>query len=333
MYDPNKIGVDQVLINQYNIMPYVVVLTVVLVVTIIFMLIIRKNKMELNIKRKGIKSSIDNILAMRKRDNYILRVNTTLNKITSVIENSVLRLNKNNKEYVEYNLRRAGIKVPGGHRYLSAEEFNALTKVVLMLLLVMSLVIGITVSIIAGVFIAIISIIVISSFPMMFIRQTVRSNDEEIRYYFIDLYLMMHYVLMSRGSTPLERVLRSYSKMTQSKAMMEFVDNCVRYIDIYGEYGALSYITKDYREIAEVNKLMRLIKQFHDGGNIEQDLLGFRDELVKAKKYEIEAKMQKLVQTAKVSFAFLMVILVQAILSAWSTYLTDIKSGLDIFVK
>ena len=113
--------------------------------------------------------------------------------------------------------------------------------------------------------------------------------------------------------------------------MKRFIDNCVNHIETYGEYQATNLITKDYREIAEVGKLMRLIRQLYDGSDIEQDLMGFRSELIKNKRYEIEDTMNKIVTKARISFNILTILLVQAILSAMSIYLPDLGMAKGIF--
>ena len=86
------------------------------------------------------------------------------------------------------------------------------------------------------------------------------------------------------------------------------------------------YIAKEYREIPDVTKLMRLIKQFNDGGDIKQDLIGFRDKLLLEKQMRMEDEQKKLVTKARLSFNILMIVLVQAILSAMAIYLPDLTN-------
>ena len=135
---------------------------------------------------------------------------------------------------------------------------------------------------------------------------------------------MIHYVLMASSQTPLEGIMKSYQKTTDSEEMKHFVDVCVHYIDTYGEYNATNYIAKAYREIPEVAKLMRLIRQANEGGDIKAELLGFRKELLDAKRYTIEKKMKKLVDMGRAQFNILMPVLIQAVLSAMSIYFEDL---------
>ena len=167
-------------------------------------------------------------------------------------------------------------------------------------------------------------IIVANTVPMMIIRSTVREKDLEIKENFADYYLMIHYVLLANAKTPLNGIMKSYAKTTNSKEMIRYIDACLHYIDTYGEYEATKYITKDYRELPEVGKLMRLIKQANEGGEIEAELYGFRTELLAAKRYAIEKRMEKLIKKAQMSFNILMPVLFQAILSAMAIYISDL---------
>ena len=55
--------------------------------------------------------------------------------------------------------------------------------------------------------------------------------------------------------------------------MHRFVDCCIHYIDTYGEYEATKFITRQYREIPQVGKLMRLIRQANEGGDVRAELV------------------------------------------------------------
>jgi hypothetical protein len=70
---------------------------------------------------------------------------------------------------------------------------------------------------------------------------------------------------------------------------------------------------------------MRLIRQANESGDVRAELLGFRDELLAAKKYAISKRMEKLVNQAKMSFNILLPVLLQAILSAMAIYIEDLK--------
>ena len=74
-----------------------------------------------------------------------------------------------------------------------------------------------------------------------------------------------------------------------------------------------------------MGKLMRLIRQNNDGGDVRAELIGFRNELLSAKKYAIRKRMEKLILKANRSFNILLPILVQAIISAMAIYFKDIS--------
>lgn len=328
-----KSGLDISAVRQFDMVIVAIAAIVMLIGFIVLNALLVKYRIELPYKRKGIRDSLSNIFLLRRRDKFIITCNKIISYITAIVQNSIFKLDDRIRDYYDYNIRRAGIKAPGGYRDLTAEEFNALIKVAVFILLVAFILIWIFVDSIIGFFGILVVILVGSGFPMLIVRRRVAEKDNAIRRNFIDLYLMMHYNLVAGSGVPLEKILKSYSKTTRSKAMGEFVDDCIRYIDIYGEYNALQYIIKDYREVPEVIKLMRLIKQYYDGGNVNQDLMGFREELIKNKKYEIEKYMNRLVEVAKISFGFLMIILGQAIVSAWAIYFKDLSSGLEMFFK
>jgi hypothetical protein len=125
--------------------------------------------------------------------------------------------------------------------------------------------------------------------------------------------------------------MKSYAKVTDNTEVLRFIDVSVDYIETYGEYTAMTYIAKDYREVAEVGKLCRMIKQMFEGADVTNELLGFRSELIQQKKWRIEQAGEKLIGRAKRSFNVLMVVLVQAVISAMFIYIPDITSGMSVF--
>lgn len=306
------------------------VLAIILIIVLAVILSIKILNIPL-MKSRGIRKELKNIQELKNRDEYIIKVNKVMGLMSSRVENSAFRLSLQSKEFMQYNINRAGITVPGGFRIMNAEEFNAVIKIVTAALLVVSLLIAVIKSMSLGIMLAVIVLMLSGSLPMIVLRSIVAAKDAEIVKNFLDYYLMIHYVLISGANTPLDKIMRSYYKITESQEMKRFIDNCVNHIETYGEYQATNLITKDYREIAEVGKLMRLIRQLYDGSDIEQDLMGFRSELIKNKRYEIEDTMNKIVTKARLSFNILTILLVQAILSAMSIYLPDLGMAKGIF--
>ena len=272
---------------------------------------------------KGIISELEYVDKIRKRDASIIRYNKLLTQITRIVQGTVFKANKTNKEYVEYNLERAGVKIPGGSRYMRSEEFNAVVVALASAVVAVGVIIIILANYVLGAVLIIFTIVMASILPMTYLRQIVQAKDNEIRENFSDFYLMLHYVLIAGAKTPLNGIMRSYAKTTDSIEMKHMVDVCTHYMDTYGEYEGTRYIAKAYREIPVMGKLMRLIRQSNEGGDISAELIGFRTELLNEKRYAIEKRTDKLINRARASFNLLMPILFQAVLSAMSIYLSD----------
>jgi len=311
----------QEIINDIFILRAVAILFIV--IAAIFM-VLQVTKQKTIFKGQGIKNEISYVSEVRRRDAEIIKINNFMRFLTNIVENSPLALSKSNLDYYEYNITRASIKVFGGFRDLKPVEFNAVIKLLTIFSVLISVVVALLFSVIFGVVMLVVSVVVAGTFPMMFIRQIVKDKDDEVVQNFSDFYLMLHYVLMEGSKTPLINIMRSYAKTTTSKEMIKLVDTCVHYIETYGEYEATKYISKNYREIHVLTRLMRIIKQVNEGADVKTELAGFRAEVLRSKRYMIEMKVNKLVMKAKLSFYVLTPILIQAILSAMSIYFPDI---------
>lgn len=307
----------------------VVIILLILLVAVIF--ILRQFNIKSLFSGKGITSNIENIMAMHQRDKNILLANRVLKLVSSVARIPIFRDDEVTREYMQYNIKRAGIKGPGGFKDLSADEFRGLTilgTAIVDLVFVLFTLFGMPAVTIIGIVAATFAG---STLPKMVLRTTVAQKDAQLKAGFPDFYMMMHYVLLTGAKTPIDRVMKSYAKVTDSKEVLRFIDISVDYIETFGEYSAMQYIAKDYREVDYVGKFCRLIKQMLEGGDVTGELKGFRDELILAKKWEIEKRGDKLIARAKASFGILMVLLIQAVISAMMIYLPDLGSAGSIF--
>lgn len=311
------------LIRQYNIIPIVRILIIVAIIFIMVKVIMSFFNIKSFRKGKGILNEIDYITKVKKRDASILRYNRLISKITHIVESTPFKLSNEAKEYFDYNLYRANIRIPGGSRVYKAEEFNALVVFIATCICAVGLLLIILANALLGSIIIVFTIVMASSFPLMVLRQIVKDKDLEIQENFADFYLMLHYILLVKSKTPLSSIMKSYAKTTDSNEMKHLVDTCCHYLDTYGDYEGTRYISKAYREIPSMTKLMRLVRQSFGGGDIEAELLGFRQELLNAKRYAIARRTDKLINKARASFYLLMPILFQAILSAMSIYFSD----------
>ena len=318
-------AMDNDLIKQFGMLSGVKVLIMVLLLIAAIIVILKVLEVRSPFRGKAITKELDNLDKIKKHDDAVIRANKTIASLTKIIENSPFNLNKSYVDYWTYNLERANIRIPGGYRVIKPQEFNALIKTVELAVCALFAVIGIFFNLAIGVVLIIFTVSVASSLPMIYVRQLVKVKDSEIVENFADFYLMLHYVLLASAGTPIAGIMKSFDKTTSSQEMHRFVDVCIHYIDTYGEYDATRYIAKQYREIPEVGKLMRLIRQANEGGDIRAELLGFRNELLAAKKYNIRKRMEKVVTKAKLSFNILMPILLQAIISAMAIYFDDLS--------
>ena len=315
---------DETLVKLFNSIPYIKFIIYVLILLIMAIVILRLFKIKSPFKGRGIISELNYIEQVRKRDASILRANKLMNWITNIVESSPFSLNKTQLDYWQYNINRANIRIPGKTRVMKAVEFNAVVQLITFCAVCVGLIIVLLANVMLGWVLIIFTIICSNFLPMAFLRQTVKAKDLEIKEHFADYYVMLHYVLMENSNTPLEGIMRSFAKTTNSKEMQNYIDVCIHYIDTYGEYESTRYIAKDYRELPEVGKLMRLIRQANEDGEIRSELIGFRAELLSAKKYAINKRMERLVMKARASFNILMPILVQAVISAMSIYWSDL---------
>lgn len=331
VYNNSSPYLDNDLIGAFNSIPLVKILIVILILLIMSMLLLRLFNIRSPFKGRGITRELDYMEKIKRHDLTILRANKFMASITSIVEKTPFNLGQSSKEYWQYNITRAGIKIPGKARIMKAEEFHAVVMFLALCCITVGFLTALLVNSILGWIIMMASIISAYTVPMIIVREIVKNKDLEIKENFADYYLMLHYVLIANANTPLSSVMKSYAKTTSSKEMQKYIDSCIHYIDTYGEYEAPRYIAREFREISQVGKLMRLIRQANEGGEIKTELLGFRDELLKEKKYAIEKRMEKLITKARLSFNLLMPILVQAILSAMAIYMTDLGMAGSLF--
>lgn len=314
-------------IKTFEYYTYVKVAIILCLAVAAIMLILRILGIRSIFKGKAVSYEVEHINNLRTRDAFVLRTNKMIAWITNLTRQKGVSVDPEQRDYMRYNIERAGLKVPGGFRYYTPDEFNALTKLGFAIFLFIGILILAFVNMFMGIFVIIISSVMFNMLPMLILRSVVAEKDAEIRNNFPDLYLMIHYELMSDSGTPLATTFKSYTRITNSVEMLKFVDDCMNMFDTYGEMGATSHISAQYREVPEITRLMRLIKQQNEGANIKSELVGFREQIIKDKKFRINQRMDKLVMKARMSFNLTTIILVQAILSAMAIYLPDIGIG------
>lgn len=304
---------------------------ILLIILIAIIFILRQYNIKSIVNKKAVRNNIENIKVMQNRDRNIIAANRFVRLMASVGKIKLFAYDDITREYMNYNLKRAGIMGPGGFRTLTADEFKGInvTGVIILSLLDIMLVSLISVKI---ALLTLIVILVLGSYlPKIVVRTIVTTKDGELKAGFPDFYLMLHYVLLTGGRAPLDKVMKSYARTTDNAEILNFISISVDYIETYGEYGAMSYIARNYRELPEIGKMCRIIKQMFEGADVENELVGFRSELIQQKKWEIEQKGDKLVSKAKMSFNILLIVLIQAVISAMLIYLPDLSSAGGLF--
>ena len=324
LYESQYPYMDVGIMKQFDMLTAVKFGIIILIILIMGMVLLRMLNIKSVFRGKGITRELDYMDKVKKYDESVIRANKILAWITDLISRTPFILSKSSLEYWQYNLTRAGIYIPGKSRIIKAEEFNAVVIFIAGCSCIVSAILFVTVNTFLGGVMLITTIIMASTLPMMLLRGTIKVKDLEIKENFADYYLMLHYVLVANAKTPLSGIMKSYAKTTSSKEMQKYIDTCIHYIDTHGEYEAARRIAKAYREIPEVVKLMRLIRQANEGGDIEPELMGFRNELLKEREYVITKRMERLVARARASFNLLMPILIQAVISAMSIYFNDL---------
>lgn len=316
--------VDYALEKAFLFLPYVKFIITFLILVLAVVLVLRTFNIKKFGRSRSIRWEMRNVNEIKRRDATIMRQTKLLKRITDLVEKTPFRMTGLRKEYLDYNLARAGLMAPGGYRSFKAEEFNAICQLIQFILIAIAVGFMIARSTVIGALMIGIAVLCCSVLPTNILRQVVLNKDNEIRANFSEMYLMIHYTLISGAQTPLDRVLRSYERTTDSKEMKRFVQTCCNRIDTYGEYGATNYIAADFREIAEVNKLMRLIRQLREGGDIKEELIGFRSELIIERKVALERKGEKLVERANRSKIIITIVMIQVLISMVAIYLPDL---------
>jgi len=322
--------VNDDIVRQFKYLWVIRIGIVALVIVAAFILILFIFRRRSILRGKGITNTAKDIRKLRSRDRWVVTTNKYIKAIGTILKSTPLKIDNVTRDYLNYNLKRANKRVPGEFRYITADEWVSVNICITLLLCILS-----TGFIFINKSATIILILLIIAFgnllPRMILRNTVTIKDVELNSQFPDFYLMIHYVLMTGGNTPLEKIMRSYAKTTDKTEITRFIDISTDYIDTYGEYNAMQYIINDYKEVHNICRLCRLIKQISDKSEVESELKGFRQELLLLKKIEIETKTDKLIAKAKASLLLIMIILLQAIVSAMMIYLPDIFGGVVSF--
>lgn len=232
---------------------------------------------------------------------------------------------------LSYILSRAGVRMPGNDRDMTGEQFIALIRLAQVIGCIIAIVIGATVNILFGALLVFAISFLGNLIPLTIVEGIARKKDREIEEEFFDMYIMIHYSLLSKSNNPISAIIKTYGKVTESEEVARFTESCVYTFDTYGEYVGCQRIMEKYKELPSVAKLMRIIKQVNEGDDVTIELQGFREELLNKRIYMMEQSSAKLINQVRASINTLMPVLFQAILSAMSIYLEDMTALSSLF--
>lgn len=318
------------LINQIGALPLIKIGICILLLLILILIVFRILGLGNGLVYSGVDAEIANINNLRKLDAYIIKRNKQLSFITKFIENLGLGVDRSRISYLEYNLKRAGLKNPGGQRVLTPQEYNAIIKALILVFVCFGLLITLF-SVTIGIIVIVLGVSFMSFVPDTILRDIVVRKDAVIRRNFFDFYGELHYPIVGNEGTPLVKILRNYAKVDLLPEMQEFTNDVADIFDLHGEYEGTKYVAQEYKEIPEVSKLMRLIRQYHDGADVVNDMMGFREQLLLQQQMQIDKFCDKIIRRARSSFYLIYIILFQAIISAMAIYLPDLGNIGSLF--
>lgn len=318
------------LINQIGALPLIKIGICILLLLILILIVFRILGLGNGLVYSGVDAEIANINNLRKLDAYIIKRNKQLSFITKFIENLGLGVDRSRISYLEYNLKRAGLKNPGGQRVLTPQEYNAIIKALILVFVCFGLLITLF-SATIGFIVIVLGVSFMSFVPDTILRDIVVRKDAVIRRNFFDFYGELHYPIVGNEGTPLVKILRNYAKVDLLPEMQEFTNDVADIFDLHGEYEGTKYVAQEYKEIPEVSKLMRLIRQYHDGADVVNDMMGFREQLLLQQQMQIDKFCDKIIRRARSSFYLIYIILFQAIISAMAIYLPDLGNIGSLF--
>lgn len=314
---------NEQLINLFGSI-WLIKIAIVLLIAIFAVIIIFKVIGKKNIVNKGLGEVISNHAEVRRHDKRILNTENNLRRLRKFIDSTLLAINSDTeREYLQYNVSRAGLRI--AERQMTADEYNAICRFAQLIVIAIFLIVGLFVNAFAGIVGIICTIMIGETLPKYVIRSIVNAKDSEIQKNFSQLYLLLHYNMVSGLKTSIYKNLQACIDALDSKELKNFARTWMTYIDETGEQQSVNQIAKDYREIHVVVRLMRIVKQLYDGDDVVNELEGFRQEIVNASYEQVVQRQKAISAKATRSLGIVMIILVQAIISAMFIYFPDIS--------
>lgn len=316
---------DAALIKLYAALPLIAIAICVIIVVILCLLILRIYGMGNGVTYGALEAEVANFQRLQKRDRAIIRKRKQLARLTKMVNGAGLGLGEARKEYLDYNLKRAGVMGPSGNQTMTADEYNALIKAAQAAMTVVGVLLCVK-SVAVGVGVALLGCLAVGKIPEMMIRSTVVAKDKAIKKDFFSFYGNIHYNIIRTSPTPIKVVVRNYANRELTPEMAEFVNNVADTFDLYGEYLGSKYVALDYRELPDVGKLMRMIQQYYDGGDVVNDMKGFRASLMLEKQMAMDEEGQRIAEKCRRAMILVFIILFQIVISTLANTLPDLMN-------
>lgn len=321
---PDWSRMDTRLMLLYQLIPLFTLIIITLILIVLVLRILRVYGINSGIRQKAIEAELENFKWLQKRDKKIIRMNKLSLRMQRFVSSVGLNLSNSQKGFLEYNLARAKVKGLAGITNMTPEEYNAVIKVSQLCCALLGLLIAMLFSAPVGFGIMLIGCVLIGKVPIMIIRYDVRKTDEAIKLGFFGLYGEIHYTLLQNSDSSLKRIIRQYAKMDMPEAMKDFANDIADEFELYGDVGGARHIAQKYKEINEVSKLMRLIQQYSEGGEVNSDLIGFRQTLLVQRQLRAEKQSEKVVNTCRRAMIIIYIVLAQVAISTMLNVLPDL---------
>lgn len=323
---PKWKSLDTRVLWQYQLVPLFTLIAVTLIIIVVVLLILQAHGITHGLSQRAIKNEVQHYKWIQKRDKRILRRARFSINLQKFMNKHNLGLSTAQKSYLEYNLLRAKVMDLTGRSIMLPGEYNALIKFSQIICTLLGVVLTVKYGLAVGIGVILIGCTLLGKVPEAIIRGKVRNADEVIKSGFFGLYGEIHYTLLQRSDTPLKRVVRQYGKMDLPEEIKDFANDIADEFDMYGDTIGARHIAQKYREINEVSKLMRLIQQYADGGDIGNDLKGFRQALLVQRRIREDKKSEKVMRTCRRAMVVVYIILVQVAISTLANTLPDLLS-------
>lgn len=300
-----------------NIYDYAVVYKALsMVLVVILMYLVLEKAINVSLYTRGIRIHKNKIRKFNRNSSKQVKNINLLNRITKVMEKTPFKFNTD----LSNKVRRANIKIYG--KEISGEEYNAISNSLVLIPMLLG-VVTMAKSFSIGLGVVISSLIVGNAIKGIVLDVRVSHVTAEIESGFSDMYLSIHFSIKD-GTEPIEESLKAYLEGETKDRMREFIGKLLYYLETFGEYEGALRVAHEYRDMPKIAKMARLIRQSNEKADINMELEGFKESIITDKRNEAQKRADVIIMKAKASFNILLIILLQAILSAMAVYAKDL---------